>query len=70
MLKAHLRHLFSYVKKLFQSRDTYKNKLESAKDNINRVEEIVASKVRTAIAEERKESERIKHDNEKLLDRN
>jgi len=43
--------------------------LDNAKDNINRVQEIVQQKVGDALAEERKQMKRLEEENERLLQR-
>lgn len=53
-----------------QQRNAYRDKLETAKENINRVEDIVQTKVRTALASEREEMEHIKRDRDDLQRKN
>ena len=43
--------------------------MDNAKDNINRVQEIVQQKVGDALAEERKQMKRLEEENERLLQR-
>lgn len=52
-----------------KARDDYKTRLNNAKDNINRVQDIVQQKVNVALENERKELIRLRSDNESLKDR-
>lgn len=46
-----------------KARDEYKTRLNNAKDNINRVQDIVQQKVSIALENERKELIRLRADN-------